>query len=74
MVNPVTFFEELNANPMPVVVDVWAPWCMPCRAIEASLQKLGEQYAGRVEVWKVNADESPALVQSLDVRSIPTVI
>jgi len=68
------FFEKLHQNPRPVVVDIWAPWCMPCRAIAPSLESLGGQFDGRVDYWKVNADESLDLVQSLGVRSIPTVI
>jgi thioredoxin 1 len=68
------FFEKLRKNPLPVVVDIWAPWCMPCRAIAPQLEKLGQEYAGQVDVWKVNADENASLVQSLGVRSIPTLI
>ena len=68
------FTKKLSLNPRPVVVDVWAPWCMPCRAIEPVVKRLEQEYTGRVDVWKVNADESPSLVQSLGVRSIPTLI
>lgn len=68
------FFEQLRQNPRPVVVDVWAPWCMPCRAIAPVLDKLGKTYSGQVDVWKVNADESPELVRALGVKSIPTLI
>ena len=68
------FFERLRHNPRPVVVDVWAPWCGPCRMIEPALEHLREEYAGRVDLWKINADEEPDLVRALGVHGIPTLI
>ncbi len=68
------FTNKLSQNPRPVVVDFWAPWCMPCRAIEPVIKQLEQKYSGQVDVWKVNADESASLLQSLGVRGIPTVI
>ena len=68
------YIEKLCQNPRPVLVDIWAPWCMPCRMIEPAMEKLGHEYNERVDVWKVNADENASLVQSLGVRSIPTLI
>lgn len=68
------FTSKLSQNPRPVVVDIWAPWCMPCRAIEPAVKKLETEFAGQVDVWKVNADENAKLVQSLAVRGIPTLI
>jgi thioredoxin 1 len=68
------FFERLKQNPHPVVVDFWAPWCGPCRAIEPVMKKLGADYADRVDVWKVNADEQPDLLRSLHIYGIPTLV
>ena len=68
------FDEKLRQNLRPVVVDIWAPWCMPCRMIEPALKKLDHEYNERVDVWKINADENASLLQSLGVRSIPTLI
>jgi thioredoxin len=68
------FYEKLRSNPRPVVVDFWAPWCLPCRAIAPVVEKLGAEYAGRVDVWKVNADEQPELLRSLRIFGIPTLI
>jgi thioredoxin len=68
------FIERLNSNPHPVVVDFWAPWCGPCRAIGPVVDKFSEEYAGRVDVWKVNADEQPNLLRSLRIFGIPTLI
>jgi putative thioredoxin len=58
---------------MPVVVDIWAPWCGPCKALTPVLAKLAEEFGGRVKVVKVNPDENPEISQAFGVRSIPFV-
>ena len=68
------FFERLKQNARPVVVDFWAPWCGPCRAIEPVLKKVGAEYAERVDVWRVNADEQPQVLKELRIYGIPTLI
>ena len=68
------FIESLRQNPRPVVVDFWASWCIPCRSIEPALEKLDKEYTGRVDLWKVNADEHPELLRNLKVYGIPTLI
>lgn len=68
-----TFEEAVVAYPG-LVVDFWAPWCGPCRAIAPVLENLDRDYAGRVTFAKVNVDEQPALAARYGVRSIPTLM
>ena len=68
------FFEKLKQNPRPVVVDLWAPWCGPCKMIKPILEKLAKEYEGRVDLWQINADDNQNLLRELKVYSIPTLI
>ena len=59
---------------VPVVVDLWAPWCGPCRMVSPVLENLARQYAGKVKLVKVNVDESPAISRRFEVQGIPTLL
>ncbi len=68
-----TFAVEIAAAPT-VIVDLWAPWCGPCRFVGPILEDLAREWAGRVKVVKVNVDENQRLAVEYDARSIPTML
>ena len=68
------FFEKLRQNPRPVVVDLWAPWCGPCHTMAPFLQQAAQKFDNRVDVWKVNVDQSPEIAGELRVMGIPTLV
>jgi thioredoxin 2 len=68
------FDAVVHDSTLPVLVDVWAPWCGPCRAVAPVVEQLARDRAGRLKVVKLNADEAPGVSARLGVRSIPTLV
>ena len=68
------FEKEVLSNDLPVVVDFWAPWCGPCRAVAPILETLAKDFAGKVVIAKVNTDEDAQYAQQYGVQGIPTMI
>jgi thioredoxin 2 len=69
-----TFAEVAEAASIPVIVDLWAPWCGPCRLVSPALEQVATELAGRVKLVKVNVDTSPVLQQRFRVQAIPTLL
>jgi thioredoxin 2 len=69
-----TFAEIAEKSALPVVVDLWAPWCGPCRMVSPALAQVAEQLAGRIKLVKVNVDTSLRLQQRLGIQAIPTLL
>jgi thioredoxin 2 len=69
-----TFTDIAEKASVPVLVDLWAPWCGPCRMVSPALAEVATQIAGQIKLVKVNVDESPRLQQRFGVQSIPTLL
>ena len=68
------FEKEVLKSDKPVLIDFWAPWCMPCKIIAPSVDKLAEELKGKVVVAKSNVDDSPEVATDLAVLNIPTLV
>ncbi len=68
------FAKEVLQSDQPVLVDFWATWCAPCRAIAPAVEELATQYKGKVKVAKVNIDDNQNTPQQYGIRSIPTLL
>lgn len=70
----VNFDKEVLEASLPVLVDFWAPWCGPGKMVGPIVKELSEEYSGKLNVGKLNTDESPVIAERYGIRSIPTLI
>ena len=69
-----TFAKTVETSTVPVLVDLWAPWCGPCRMVSPALETLARDLAGRIKLVKVNVDEAPGVARRFSVQGIPTLV
>ncbi len=73
-VNQETFENEVLKSEIPVLVDFWAPWCGPCKAISPAVEDIAREYEGKLKVCKLNIDSSPNIANQYSIMSIPTLL
>lgn len=69
-----SFEDVVTRSRLPVLLDLWAPWCGPCRMVSPALEQLAREHAGGLKLVKVNVDEAPQVSQRFQVQSIPTLV
>jgi thioredoxin len=72
--NLTEYNQQIRTAKLPLLIDVWAPWCAPCKLTKPILEKLAQEYAGRVELVLLNADEAPKVVEGLRILGVPTLL
>jgi thioredoxin 1 len=73
-ISDANFDTDALKSELPVLVDFWAPWCGPCRMVAPVVQELSEEYAGKMNFFKMNTDENPQVPTKYGIRSIPSLL
>ena len=68
------FDQDVLNSEVPVLVDFWAPWCGPCRAMSPAVDSVADEYAGKLKVGKLNTDDNPGTAMRYQIRGIPTLL
>ena len=74
VVTDANFSAEVEHSPLPVLLDMWAPWCGPCRVVAPVVDQLALEMAGRIRVGKLNVDENPVTAERFQIRGIPALL
>ena len=69
-----SFDDVVTSSALPVLIDLWAPWCGPCKLVSPALEQIARDRAGQVKLVKVNVDEAPRSAQRFEVQGIPTLV
>lgn len=73
-INSENFGKEVLGSEKVVLVDFWAPWCVPCKVIAPTVEKIAEEHKDRIKVAKANVDDDPSLATELSIFNIPTIV